>query len=156
MSDSPSYTLIEAKPKIESYCAYQERCDFEVRQKLYSWNLSAEDVNALIAHLITQNYLNEERFAQAYVSGKFRIKKWGRIKILRELKLRKISNYSIQKAFEQIEDEEYLQTMRQLLESKSKTTKGKNQWDKQNKLKRYLASKGYETELIFELFKSED
>lgn len=156
MSDSQSYTLIEAKPKIESYCAYQERCDFEVRQKLYSWNLSTEDVNALIAHLISNNYLNEERFAEAYVSGKFRIKKWGRVKILRELKLRKISGYSIQKAFEQIDDAEYLQTMRQLVESKSKLTVGKNSWDKQNKLKRYLASKGFETELIFELFKSDD
>lgn len=156
MSASKSYSFSEAKVKIESYCAYQERCDFEVRQKLYSWGLHAEDVNQLIAHLITSNFLNEERFAQAFVSGKFRIKKWGRVKIRRELILKKISNYSINKAFEQIDDDEYLQTARALVASKSNLVKGKNKWDKMNKIKRFLASKGYETELIHDLFRDED
>lgn len=146
-----SYSFLEAKQKIESFCAYQERCDFEVRQKLYAWSLLTDDVNALISHLISNNYLNEERFAEAYVSGKFRIKKWGRIKIRQQLKLKKISDYSINKAFAQIDDTAYYDMARNLITAKSQLVKSKNKWDKLNKLKRYLASKGFETELIHEL-----
>lgn len=151
MTGSQTYSFLEAKQKIESFCAYQERCDFEVRQKLFSWNLVPEDVDILISDLITNNFLNEERFAEAYVSGKFRIKKWGRIKIRQQLKLKKISAYSINKGMTIIDDEEYIQTARDLVESKSRLIKSKNKWDKINKLKRYLSSKGYETELIHQV-----
>lgn len=151
MAGSQTYSFLEAKQKIEAFCAYQERCDFEVRQKLFFWNLNLEDVDALIADLITHNFLNEERFAEAYVSGKFRIKKWGRIKIRQQLKLKKISAYSINKGMLIIEDDEYLKTAKELIESKSRQIKSKNHWDKINKLKRYLSSKGYETELVHEI-----
>jgi len=155
MAGSLTYSFLEAKQKIEWYCAYQERCDYDVRKKLHEWNLYAEDIDALIAHLITHNYLNEERFAEAYVSGKFRIKKWGRIKIRQQLKLKKISLYSINKAFTQIEDDDYIQTAKDLVASKSRLIKSKNAWDKLNKLKRYLSSKGYESELIHEIVGNE-
>ncbi len=151
MAGSQTYSFLEAKQKIEAYCAYQERCDFEVRQKLFSWNLNLEDVDALISDLIAHNFLNEERFAEAYVSGKFRIKRWGRVKIRQQLKLKKISAYSINKGMAVIEDDEYIKTAKELIESKSRLIKSKNQWDKINKLKRYLSSKGYETELVHEL-----
>ena len=151
MAGSQTYSFLEAKQKIEAYCAYQERCDFEVRQKLFSWNLKLEDVDALISDLITHNFLNEERFAEAYVSGKFRIKRWGRVKIRQQLKLKKISAYSINKGMSVIDDDEYIKTAKELIESKSRLIKSKNQWDKINKLKRYLSSKGYETELVHEL-----
>lgn len=148
---SPLYTILEAKQKIESYCAYQERCDQEVRLKLKSWNLYLEDVDILISDLITNNFLNEERFAEAYVSGKFRIKKWGRIKIKQHLKQKNISAYSIKKAINTIDEDDYLKTIKDLLESKSRLITTKNKWDKLNKLKRYLASKGYESELVYEV-----
>lgn len=151
MAGSQTYSFLEAKQKIEAYCAYQERCDFEVRQKLFSWNLNLEDVDALISDLITHNFLNEERFAEAYVSGKFRIKRWGRVKIRQQLKLKKISVYSINKGMAVIDDDEYIKTAKELIESKSRLIKSKNQWDRINKLKRYLSSKGYETELVHEL-----
>jgi regulatory protein len=151
MTGSQTYSFLEAKQKIEAYCAYQERCDFEVRQKLFSWNLASEDVDALISDLITHNFLNEQRFAEAYVSGKFRIKRWGRVKIRQQLKLKKISAYSINKGMAVIDDDEYIKTAKELIESKSRLIKSKNQWDKINKLKRYLSSKGYETELVHEL-----
>ncbi len=151
MAGSQTYSFLEAKQKIEAYCAYQERCDFEVRQKLFSWNLNLEDVDALISDLITHNFLNEERFAEAYVSGKFRIKRWGRVKIRQQLKLKKISAYSINKGMSVIDDDEYIKTAKELIESKSRLIKSKNQWDKMNKLKRFLSSKGYETELVHEL-----
>jgi regulatory protein len=120
-------------------------------KKLFSWNLNLEDVDALISDLITHNFLNEERFAEAYVSGKFRIKRWGRVKIRQQLKLKKISAYSINKGMSVIDDDEYIKTAKELIESKSRLIKSKNQWDKINKLKRYLSSKGYETELVHEL-----
>lgn len=146
MDRSPKYGLLEAKQKIEAYCAYQERCDQEVRKKLHSWNMDAEHIDILIADLISNNFMNEERFAEAFVSGKFRIKKWGKIRIRRELKMRKISDYSINKALAQIDDKAYIETLKLLIEKKE--VKGKSKWDKQAKLKRYLATKGYENELI--------
>src|SRR5690606_6548026 len=100
------YSFQEAKLKIEAFCAYQERCDQEIRKKLHSWNLYSEDVDILISHLIQTNFLNEERFAAAFVSRKFRIKRWGRIKIKQHLKQKNISDYSINKGFKEIVDEE--------------------------------------------------
>jgi len=151
MLNSPQYKLLEAKQKIESYCAYQERCDQEVRIKLKSWNLYSEDVDILISDLITNNFLNEARFTEAYVSGKFRIKKWGRVKIKQHLKQKNISAYSIKKAIATIDEDDYLKTVKNLLESKSRLIKSKDKWDRMNKLKRYLASKGYETDLVHEV-----
>lgn len=134
---------------MEAFCAYQERCDYEVRKKLNSWFMDQEHIAIIIADLITNNFLNEQRFAEAFVSGKFRIKNWGRIKIKRELKQRKISAYSINKGMEQIDEQEYLSTLQRLAENKK--VKGTNKWDKMAKIKRYLSSKGYESDLIHEV-----
>lgn len=150
MQTSPKYQLLEAKAKIEWYCAYQERCDFEVRKKLHDWHMPHDHIDILISDLIVNNFLNEERFACAFVSGKFRIKKWGRIKIKQHLKQRRISDYSINKGMEEIDEDEYLETLQSLIESKSRLTKFKNKWDRRAKLTRYLASKGYESYLIGE------
>ena len=99
------YTQKQALIKAESYCAYQERCQQEVRDKLYSWGLHEVQVENVIADLIASNFINEERFAKAYAGGKFRIKKWGRVKISIELKRRKISTYCIKKGLAEIEEE---------------------------------------------------
>jgi regulatory protein len=153
VQQSPKYSLLEAKQKIEAFCAYQERCDFEIRKKLKSWHIYSEDIDILISDLITNNFLNEERFAEAFVSGKFRIKKWGRLKIKQHLKQKQISDYSINKGLSQIDEEEYLNTLIQLRNTKSKTIKAKNEWDKKAKLTRYLSSKGFESNLIFDILK---
>src|ERR1017187_9401155 len=100
---SPNEALIKA----QLFCAYQERCQQEMRDKLYSWGLYPDAVENIIAGLITGNYLNEERFAKSYAGGKFRIKKWGRIKIKIELKKRKISEYCIKRAMEEINNRDY-------------------------------------------------
>ncbi|WP_066756968.1 regulatory protein RecX [Crocinitomix algicola] len=144
----PKYSFQEAKLKIEAFCAYQERCDQEVRKKLTSWLLYEEDIDALIAHLIQSNFLNEERFACAFVSGKFRIKRWGRIKIRQHLKQKKISNYSIQKGLEEIDEDEYLETLKELSINKNLLIRANSKWDRIAKLSRYLSSKGFESELI--------
>ncbi len=141
-------TLSEAKVKLEAYCAYQERCEQEIRQKIYSLGIFGEDVDFLVSDLISNNFLNEQRFAEAFVSGKFRIKKWGRIKIKQHLKQKNISDYSIKKEITKINSDEYWQTLVSLTESKNKLIRAKDNWDKRIKLQRYLHSKGYEGDLI--------
>lgn len=147
--EQPSF--LEAKAKLEWYCAYQERCMQEVEKKLADWGFYGEQTDNLIADLIVNNFLNEERYASAYVSGKVRIKKWGRIKIKLNLKQKKISEYSTKKAFKEIDEDEYLENINTLATKKFEIVKGKNKWDKKAKVQRFLISKGYENELIYEV-----
>ena len=144
-------SFLEAKAKLEWYCAYQERCMQEVENKLRDWGFYGEQSDNLIADLIVNNYLNEERFASAYVSGKVRIKKWGKIKIKLNLKQKQISEYSTKKAFKEIDEDEYLANLNHLANKKLEQVKGKNEWDKKAKLQRYLISKGYENQLIYDV-----
>lgn len=148
---SPKYNLEVAKSKIEAFCAYQERSHFEVKNKLESWFIDFRDINRLISELIETNFLNEERFASSYVSGKFRIKNWGKIKIRQQLKSKQVSQYSLNKALAEIDEDEYLSTLTKLAISKNKLIKAKDQWDRRIKLQRFLQSKGYENELIGEV-----
>ncbi len=149
------FTPAQAILKAESYCAYQERCQQEMRDKLYEWGLFPDAVESIIAKLITDNFLNEERFAKAYAGGKFRIKKWGRIKIKIELKKRHISDYCIKKGMQEINEDTYLETLKQLIEKKSKEIKDKKVHIRNFKIANYIASRGYEQELIWEVLKAE-
>ena len=92
-------SYLEAKSKVEALCAYQEKCQFDIDKKLFDWGFNQEERDQLISHLISYNFINEERFASAFTSGKFKIKKWGRIKIKSHLKAKNISEYSIKKDF---------------------------------------------------------
>lgn len=143
------YTYAEARVKIESYCVYQERSQQEVRDKLYKFNLSTQDVENLIAYLIEENFINELRFARAYVSGKFRIKKWGRRKIMQGLKLKGVPEPLIKKAFSEIIEEEYLDVLKELIDKKRTELGLKRDLKSKNKLYNYALSKGYESNLIF-------
>jgi regulatory protein len=145
------YTQKQALIKAESYCAYQERCQQEVRDKLYSWGLHEVQVENVIAELIASNFINEERFAKAYAGGKFRIKKWGRVKISIELKRRKISAYCIKKGLAEIEEEEYIKTLQKVAEVKIKATKERDSIKKKYKVMNYLLSRGFENDLVVEV-----
>ncbi len=145
-----TYTALQAKAKIEDWCAYQERCQQEVRDKLYDLGLRSEEVENLISQLISDNFINEERFAKAYAGGKFRIKKWGRIKIKMGLKAKRLSDHCIRKGLAEINEKEYRLTLQKLLESKERTLSEKNPIRRKYKLLRYAASKGYEQELVME------
>src|SRR5690349_5361845 len=101
---TPQQALAQAK----IYCAYQERCHSETKERLYSFGLTTNEVDQIIAQLIEEDYLNEERFAAAFARGKFRMKRWGRVKIKYEMKQRQITGYCIQKAMKEIDEEEYL------------------------------------------------
>ena len=149
-------TPTQALLKAQQSCAYQERCQQEMRDKLYEWGLYPDAVENIIADLITDNFLNEERFAKAYAGGKFRIKKWGKIKIKIELKKRKISEYCIKKAMEEISDKEYIATINQLITKKSKEIKGGKPQVRNYKIAQYIASKGFEQNLIWDILRTDE
>ncbi|PPL02426.1 regulatory protein RecX [Parapedobacter indicus] len=140
-----------AKMKAEAYCAYQERSQQEVRDKLYSWGLHQGDVEAVIADLIADNFLNEERFALAYASGRFRMKGWGRYKIKQGLILKSVSAPLIGTALSSLDEWEYREKLFAILCAKARLEKEKQPHKRKNKLFQYALSKGYESELILEL-----
>lgn len=147
-----NFSFLEAKAKIEAYCAYQERCHSEITTKLTSWGMSPEQRNQLVAHLISYRFLDEGRFAEAYTSGKLRIKHWGRLKIKQSLRLKFISETIIQLAFKTIDETEYNSILLHEAEKKAKDLANeKDVWQKRAKLQRYLMSKGFETELVIEV-----
>ena len=148
------WTKQQALVKAESYCAYQERAQQEVRNKLYEWGLHSNEVEPIIAELIEQNFLNEERFSYAYTLGKFRIKGWGKIKIKQALRLKRISEKLIQKSLNKIDDTDYIHNLESILEKKSRTISEKDPYKKQYKLTQYALSKGYEKDLIFDALKN--
>jgi len=144
-----NFTPKQSFQKIKHFCAYQERCHSEVKQKLYGFGLNKNEVEQIISTLIEENYLNEERFAMQFAGGHFRTKNWGRIKIKYELKQKQVSDYCIKKALLQIEEEEYLKTLDKLAAAKLNLLKAeKNIFVKKKKLQNYLQQKGYEVDLI--------
>ena len=120
----PIFTPEQSLQKIKQYCAYQERCHAEVRDKLYSFGLHKNEVEEIISTLITENYLNEERFAIHFAGGKFRMKQWGKIKIKQALKYKQVSDYCIKKALKEIDVDEYEKTFQKLTQQKLKSLKG--------------------------------
>lgn len=140
----------EALPKIQKYCAYQERHHQEVRDKLYSYGLHQNEVEALISELITSGFLNEERFAKAFAGGKFRVKHWGRNKIVNELKFKGISKRCIQTGLKEIDEADYRKELQNQLKKKIKSTDEANPFKKRDKVARFAIGKGYEPELVWE------
>ncbi|MEP6674589.1 MAG: regulatory protein RecX [Ferruginibacter sp.] len=142
----------QAAQKIKQFCTYQERSHAEVKEKLYLYGLYPKEVDEIVSNLVQDNYLNEERFAIQFAGGKFRMKKWGRVKIKYELKQKRVSEYCIKKALKEIDEDDYLQTLNDLLEQKLKTLKSeKNIFIKKKKLQVYLMQKGFESDLLREL-----
>lgn len=140
---------MDLKTAIYRYCNYQERCHQEVKNKLYELGANTTEVNNLMADLIEANLLNEERYARAYARGKFRLKRWGRVKIVQELKRNRISEYCLKKAMTEIDSEEYYQTLVYLAGRKwSEWQKEKNLFIRKGKVFRYLVQKGFEADLV--------
>lgn len=143
-------TYSQALSRIKTYCAYQERCHAEVREKLFSLGLTKNERECIISQLITEDYLNEERFAIQFAGGKFRMKNWGKSKIERELKARKVSDFCIKKAMSLIGDNEYENTFYKLAEKKRLSLKSeKNIFTRKRKIKDYLLAKGFSTDVIY-------
>lgn len=143
--------VAEAYKRATFYCAYQERTQQHVRDKLYSFGLYSDQVDELICKLIVNNYINEERYAKAYAGGKFRIKKWGRNKIKANLKFEGISEYCIKIALKEIPFDDYEKTMRIIIDDRLQKEKEKNQLKRKYKVVSYLISRGFETDLVWDL-----
>ena len=139
----------QAKEKIQLYCAYQERSHQEVRNKLYEYGLYRDDVDEILSCLVTENFLNEERFAKAFAGGKFRMKKWGRIKITHALESKGVSPNCIRIGLKEIDDGDYESSLRTLMEEKIPSLEKDNVFVLRQKLSQYLIQKGYEPELVW-------
>lgn len=137
--------------KIKNFCAYQERCIFDVKKKLYDFGITNEKADKIIKTLIRENFIDENRFCKMFSSGKFNTKKWGRIKISSELLKRNIPYSLIQKALDEIDENDYYITLQDLILKKSPTIKETDQGKKKYKLINYALSKGYETELVMKV-----
>ena len=150
MYQRQTYTLSEAKKKLEHYCAYQERCHKEVLQKLKDMNMIPEVIDVVIGHLLEHNFLNEERFAKNYILGKFKIKKWGKRRLTLALKQKDISKYNINLALNLIGDDEYIDTFNALAEKKLESIRETNVLKKKKKLTDYLLYRGWEPHLVYD------
>lgn len=147
-----TFTKNQAVPKIRHYCAYQERCHSEVKEKLYSFGLNKKEVNELLSQMIEEQYLNEERFALLFAGGKFRMKKWGKVKINYELKKKQVSAYCIKKALASIDISDYIRTLKKHTADKLKNLRSeKNIFIKKKKVQSYLLQKGFESSLVNEM-----
>ncbi len=141
----------QAFQKIKHYCAYQERCHAEVREKLYGMGLRKAEVEMQISRLIEDDYLNETRFAAQFAGGHFRLKKWGRIKITYELRLKKISPYAIKMALKEIDETDYRIVLEKMASARWASLKNETPFSRLSKTSAYLVRKGYENDLVHEV-----
>ena len=146
-------TASEVRKKIYHYCAYQERSHQEVKNKLYDLELSSSEIEEMISHLITEGYLNEERFAKAFAGGKFRVKNWGRIKIVNALEAKGLTKNCIRIGLQEIDDADYRRTIELLILKKLDQTDEGNIYVKREKLATHVIQKGFEPELVWEIVK---
>jgi len=150
MHQNQTFSLTEAKKKLEHYCAYQERCHQEVRQKLRDMQMIPQAIDQIIVHLLEHNFLNEERFAKTFVRGKFKIKNWGKYRLTLELKKKDISKHNINIALHQILDDEYTDVFNTLAAKKVKKLSDTNKFKKRKKLVDFLLYRGWESHLVYE------
>lgn len=146
-------TVQEAKIKLYRYCAYQERCHQEVEEKLRELGFRGDPADEVIHHLISEGFLNEERFAKNFASGKFRLKHWGRLKIVRELEQRNVSTHCIRAGLREIDEREYTIALGELLKRKADQTEAANVFTLRDKVSRFAIQKGFEPELVWTLLK---
>lgn len=153
MNDQKTYTVDEAKQKMEYFCSYQERCHKEVVEKLVAMRMIPEAIDLIVVHLLDNNFLNEERFACSFARGKHRIKYWGKIRIVNELKFRGISKYNINAALKEITSDEYLSTFHKLADNHWQNMRERDSIKKRKKFCDFLLRKGFESTIVYEKVK---
>jgi regulatory protein len=146
-------TPAEVRKKVYHYCAYQERSHLEVKSKLYDFGLTTPEVDEMISHLITEGYLNEERFAKAFAGGKFRLKNWGKLKIVQALESKGLTKNCIASGLKEIDDNDYIKTIELLIDKKADQIDEHNAFIKRDKLAKYILQKGFEPELVWRILK---
>ena len=144
----------EVQSKLERYCVYQERCHQEVWDKLYALGVPKALAAEVVTHLIAHDFLNETRFAQVFARSKFRQKGWGKNRINLELKKRKVSDYNCRKALQEIDDQAYEETFKQLFAKRKAAVKHYAPLVQKRKIMDYLRYRGWEIERIYEALKT--
>ena len=147
---SKKLTLLEAQLKLEYYCSYQDRCHDEVVRKSYELGMKTNEIDIVVVHLLQNDFLNEERFSRSFARGKHRIKQWGKIRIVNELKARHISAPNVKLALTEISEEEYLHTFHQLAERHWENIRERDVQKKKKKWCDYLLRKGWERNLVYD------
>lgn len=153
-SGKNSWPPEEALEKLTAFCAYQERCPWEIRRKLYGKGIRDDKAEDLIAELVSEGFVNEERYARSFARGKFRMKKWGRNRIRLELKMREIPGELIDKGLSEIDPAEYYDTLLSQTEKKWKNTSEPDLYKKKYKVTQYLMSRGFEMDLVTEVLEA--
>ena len=153
MHNKRIYDLSIATDRIKRYCSVQDRCQWDVIKKMNEWSLGEKTKNHLLEILITENYINEERFSQSFCRGKFKIKNWGKRKISNELKQKNISNICINKGMEEIKEDEYLNVLDKLFKQKRDKVTDKNHFVRKTKIANFLIQRGFESFLVWEKMK---
>lgn len=151
---SKSLTFEQAKQKALRYCAYQERSHQEVKSKLYELGLFSSDVDEMLSYLITEGFLSEERYAKLFAGGKFRVKQWGRIKIVHALEGKGLSKNCIRLGLKEIDETDYQQTLEKLISSKLREVGKENLFVARDKVSKSLILKGYEPDLVWKILKT--
>ena len=155
MQNNKVYTVKEATERIQTYCAIQDRCQWEVERKMKKWGISDEIIENILTDLILEKFVDEQRFAKSFCRGKFRIKRWGKVKIKNELKIKKISENCINKGLSQINNKEYMQVLKNVYIKKRNSLKDTNQFIRKGKTAKHLQQKGFESNLIWELINND-
>ena len=150
------HTLTTALERARKYCAYQERSQQEVRDKLYDLGLHKNEVEQGIAILIGDGFLNEQRFAVAFAGGKFRMRKWGKVKIRLALKAKKVSDYCVNQALSQIPQNDYEKTLLKVIDERRKKLRETDPVKQKYQLAQYAISRGFEPDLVWEVLKMND
>lgn len=148
---SENVNFKEALKRAMALCAQREQCSEDIRIKLDSWGINETDSTKIISTLNAENFINEERYANAFVTDKYRYYKWGRVKIASYLGAKKIGTGSIRSALTSIDEDQYKQMIRDILASHRKSVKAKNQYDLKGKLMRFGLSRGYESNLLYDI-----
>jgi regulatory protein len=142
-------TTQQIESKLQYYCSYQDRCHKEVIEKLKTFNIKSNESNEIISNLIKDNYLNESRFSENFVRGKFKIKNWGKVRIVRELKQRNISRYNINLGLKKIDSQEYQNKLDEIFKNKLSSLDNLNKTIIKKKIISYLLYRGWESNLIY-------
>lgn len=150
--EKKSFTFDEIKQKLVNYCVYQDRCHYEVEQKMKEFLLIDEAKEEIMLYLLQENYLNEERFVRSYIRGKFYIKNWGKTKIKIHLKQKQVPEKLINACFDEIDENDYEKTIRKIYDDYYSKQKGLKEYQRKSKTIKYLMSRGFEYEKINDIF----
>ena len=150
MNNKTIYDVNMAIERIKNYCSLQDRCKLDVLNKMKEWGLQQSTKDHILEKLINEQYVDEKRFSSSFCRGKFKIKKWGRIKIVNELKRKKISTIYINNALKEIDKNDYIQVLEELLHKKKEEIKEKNHHIRKRKIGRFLIQRGFESDMVWE------